>query len=266
MVPLDLDRRVGMENAPSSDAGHRWYERSFGADYLDVYRHRDLEEARRGAALAVRTCELESGSTILDLCCGGGRHVEALSELGHDAVGLDLSWALLSAARSRNPLARIVRGDMRRLPFRDATFDVVLSFFTSFGYFPTDGENRAVLAEVNRILRPGGRFLLDFLNREHVLAHGLHDTREVREGWVIEQKRRWNRETNTIDKEITLRPQSREREPRVYTEAEKLYSPDGIAAFFEDHGFSIVSTFGSLEGEPFVSSSNRLIMTGKKTP
>jgi SAM-dependent methyltransferase len=250
----------------SSGRERCWYERSFGADYLDLYRHRDLEEARQGAALAVRVFGLDSTAAILDLCCGAGRHQEALSEFGLRAVGLDLSPVLLAAARRRQPGARIVRGDMRRLPFRDGTFDATLSFFTSFGYFANDDENQAVLAEVNRVLRAGGRFLLDFLNRDHVLAHGLHDTREVRERWVVDQRRRWNRETDTIDKRITLRPLSHGDEPRVYTESVKLYSPDRIAAFFENHGFSIGSTFGSLQGEPFVSSSSRFIITGKKTP
>jgi len=164
------------------------------------------------------------------------------------------------------PTARIVRADMRRLPFGDASFDATLSYFTSFGYFPTDAENGTVLAEASRVLRTGGRFLLDFLNREHVLAHGLHDTRETRDGWIIEQSRRWNRENDTIDKTITLRPPSPGSRPRVYTESVKLYSPKRIAAFFEDNGFSIASTFGSLDGEPFESSSSRFIITGRKIP
>ena len=54
---------------------------------------------------------------------------------------------------------------MRRLPFRDGAFEAVANLFTSFGYFFDEAQNRRVLGEIARVLRPGGAFLLDLMGR-----------------------------------------------------------------------------------------------------
>ncbi len=61
-----------------------------------------------------------------------------------------------------------IQGDMRTLPFDSATFDVVISWFTSFGYFDDD-ENRRVLAEAARVLKPGGRLAIELNNLAELL-------------------------------------------------------------------------------------------------
>ena len=57
---------------------------------------------------------------------------------------------------------------MRTLPFDSATFDVVISWFTSFGYFDDD-ENRRVLDEAQRVLKPGGRLAIEINNLAELL-------------------------------------------------------------------------------------------------
>src|SRR5262249_28118334 len=130
-----------------------WYAERFDATYLDAYAHRDEEEARRAVAGLFAPLGL-AGRRVLDLACGAGRYSRALAAGGATVVGLDLSAPLLAAA-SRTVTADVafVRGDMRCLPFRDATFEVVASMFTSFGYFEKAGEDRQVLAEVARVLQ-----------------------------------------------------------------------------------------------------------------
>lgn len=249
---------------PGTPSDARWYESAFGADYLDLYRHRDAAEAEQAVDLAMEQAGLEPGQAILDLCCGAGRHLAALGARGLAPIGLDLSDVLLAAAREEHGAVPIVRADMRRLPFATAAFDAVLSFFTSFGYFPGDDENRGVLLEVGRVLRPGGRFVLDFLNRAHVLAHGVRDTREVRDGRVIEQARRRNRERDSIDKRITIHAEGRPETAREYRESVRLYSPEQVLSFFEDAGIRADAMLGSFAGEPFTASSERLIVVGTR--
>lgn len=241
-----------------------WYEHSFGADYLDLYRHRDADEAEHAVEQAIALAALRPEHAVLDLCSGAGRHLAAMTARGFLPVGLDLSSVLLRAGRETHAEARLVRGDMRRLPFASRTFDGVLSFFTSFGYFPGDDENRSVLQEVGRVLRPGGRYVLDFLNREHVLRHGIRDTREVRDGRVVEQSRRWNRERDSIDKRITIFPEGRPDAVRVYHESVRLYSPEQVRAFVEQAGIRVTAALGSFAGEPFAASSERFIVAGTR--
>jgi SAM-dependent methyltransferase len=55
---------------------------------------------------------------------------------------------------------------MRRLPFAGASFDAVLNLFNAFGYLEDEAQDELVLAEVARVLAPGGRFLQELANRE----------------------------------------------------------------------------------------------------
>ncbi len=111
---------------------------------------------------------------VLDLCCGPGRHLVPLAELGYPVIGLDVSAFMLrqarSAARSADVSACLVRGEAQRLPFSNGSLDVVLCLFNSFGYL-SDDENRLTIEEIARCLQPGGRFLLDTRNRDYQLSH-----------------------------------------------------------------------------------------------
>lgn len=99
--------------------------------------------------------ELRAGSVVLDVGCGTGRHVRALAERGAHATGIDLSGELVAAAGS----ARVAQGDARALPVRDEACDAVLSVCQG-GFGLTPEGDRAALAEMARVLRPGGRLAL----------------------------------------------------------------------------------------------------------
>ena len=110
---------------------------------------------------------LDRGSRVLDLGCGVGRHVLALAQEGLWLVGSDLSPAGLRACaihlrRDALPV-RLVLHDMQRLPFADACFDALLAFHVV--YHTTVKGLRATLAEIHRVLRPGGCAYLTFLGR-----------------------------------------------------------------------------------------------------
>jgi len=138
-----------------------WFERSFGRDYLALYPHRDNAEARSDVAAIVDLIDPPRDGPLLDLCCGAGRHLLALHEAGFsDLTGIDLSQVLLDVARRQLDAVdgagiRLVRSDMRQIPFADH-FATILSLFTSFGYFSESEEDEAVLRAARGALRPGG--------------------------------------------------------------------------------------------------------------
>lgn len=161
----------------SAGSSRPWYETAFGPYYSLLYAHRDHEEARQCVDLLSRLSELGTGP-VLDLGCGPGRHLQILTDRGFPSIGLDLSRPLLAVARRNVPAAPLVRADMRRLPFRDSGFGAVLSLFTSFGYFGAVSEHLLLVREIARVLRPGGRWFLDFLDSERVAAELADGPRE----------------------------------------------------------------------------------------
>ena len=112
-----------------------WFETAFEAGYLDVYAHRDQASANREIAGLLERGLAPEGARVLDLACGAGRHSLALLSAGCDVVGLDLSRDLLErAAELRSGASgtakgeltgRLIRGDVRSLPFKEDAFGAV---------------------------------------------------------------------------------------------------------------------------------------------
>lgn len=238
-----------------------WYREWFGEAYLELYPHRDAEEAGRGVDLFLDLTSPERGSRILDLACGAGRHLGPLEAAGLRPVGLDLSRPLLDRAADGGA-RRLVRGDMRRLPFRTGAFDGVVQFFTSFGYFDSREGDRRVLEEVRRVLRPGGAFLLDFLNAGKVRREIVpEDVREI-EGRTVRQ-RRWI-EGDRVVKEIEIDGGVRE-DPETFRERVRLYEPDELVSMLEEADLRVRERRGDYGGAPFEEEAPRLLLAGEAT-
>jgi SAM-dependent methyltransferase len=234
-----------------------WYKEWFGEESLERYAHRDEGEAERHVDFVER---LFAGPprAVLDLACGAGRHTSALRRRGYRALGVDLSKTLLAQA----PGLPRVAGDMRCLPFDDGSFDWVLNFFTSFGYFESERENFRVLQELNRLLTPEGRFMIDFLNRERVIEELQPRETEEENGRRIEIRRWFDPASSRINKRITLRPENGP--PRTYLESVRAYTRDEVVIGLSWAGLEVTALYGNFEGEPYRRDSQRLILVGRK--
>ena len=165
-----------------AEAERPWYETLFERDWYDLfakggpsYPDEDGAYARRDdaeAAFIERALGLPAAGDILDLCCGFGRHSVRLAQRGHRVTGVDLSaYNLALAAESAAELGVAVdwrEADMRDTGLPGASHDAVINIFSAFGYFDDEG-NQRVLDEVARVLRPGGRFLIDLINRDSLM-------------------------------------------------------------------------------------------------
>ncbi len=243
-----------------------WTAQAFDRWYLVVYPHRDEAEARRAVALLARAAPLAS-RRVLDLGCGPGRHLGVLAESGARAVGLDQSAPLLAEAHRRLASAgavRLVRGDMRALPFPAASFDGATSLFTTLGY-DAEADDRRILAEVARVLVAGGFFLLDFLNRERVLAAGPSHSVVAREGYRISENRRLIDAGRRVAKLVRVEPIEGGDLLTEYEERVTLYGADELRDLVGGVGLALRHVWGGYDGAPFDrESSTRCILFAER--
>jgi SAM-dependent methyltransferase len=233
-----------------------WFEEWFGEEYLQLYPHRDDAEAERAVALIAGATGLAPGWRVLDVGCGAGRHARAFRAVGARCVGLDLSLTLLRVARGVTD-APLVRGDMRRLPVRAGSMDLTVSLFTSFGYFERDEEHLGALREMSATLRPGGWFVIDFLNAAEVRRRLVpRETVAVRSG-TAEVARAMSEDGRYVCKTIVT-PGGRR-----YTERVRLFDQEQMAAMLADAGVEVRHRFGDYHAAPLRLDSPRTILAGR---
>ena len=247
-------------------AGKAWYEqdefwRFMGPLLFDENR---ISAAPEEVELAVNLLDLRPGASVLDLCCGVGRHAVEFASRGFLVTGLDRTPEYLSKARER---ARdeglsidFIQGDMRIFHLSQ-TCDAVVNMFTSFGFFEDPGDDRKALACMLEALRPGGVMLMDTVGKEPLAADFCEkDWFEVDGAVVLRESFILDGWSKTRSRYIKLEGDSRE-------EAEftlRLYSGAELKALILDCGFEVVELFGNLAGAPYDHNADRLIAVAKK--
>ncbi|MDR6131123.1 SAM-dependent methyltransferase [Chryseobacterium sp. SORGH_AS_1175] len=146
-----------------------WFESWFDTPYYHLlYSNRDYTEAESFITALTSELQLPPGSRIIDLACGKGRHSVFLNKLGYDVLGLDLSRQSIEHNKQfENQTLLFDVHDMRN-PIEADPMDAVFNLFTSFGYFESERDDKKVFKSVYDVLKPGGFFVLDYLNESFV--------------------------------------------------------------------------------------------------
>lgn len=177
--------------------GEAWWRTYFDDAFFDL--HIDLfpeSDSRREVAAILELLGLPGDARVLDVPCGWGRHTELLRDVV-SCFGADLSMDLLRRAGANATDAgapvRYAAADLRELPFRDGSFDAVLNVFTSLGLFIDDAEDVRALQEARRVLRPGGKLLLESMHRDDVIAsYAEKDRWTLANGTEVRVRRRFD--------------------------------------------------------------------------
>jgi SAM-dependent methyltransferase len=231
-----------------------WFRDWFDEDYAALYAHRDEEEAEAAVATLLRAAPALTRGPVLDLGCGTGRHLQVLRRTNPEALGMDLSRALLDLV-GPGLRGRLVRGDMRALPFRDAALAGVCMWFTPFGYFG-DEANAAMARDLGRVLRPGGLLLLDYLNAPHLEANLVAEDVQQRNGLRVHSRR-------FLDGARVVKRMRIERldggPVREVTETVRVYRPGELLDLLGGGGLRLREAFGDYAGGALTERSPRWI-------
>lgn len=143
---------AAIEEARDPDA-FRAFEREGWGRAAAAYEDSWARVTAQTAAPILDAAGVAAGSRLLDVCCGPGVLAGAAAARGAAATGIDLSDNFIAIARRRHPAARFETGDAEALPFPDESFDAAVSGYGVI-HVPRPA---AMLAEMTRVLRPGGR-------------------------------------------------------------------------------------------------------------
>lgn len=245
-----------------------WYEDLFNQDYDRVHFPTFTAERNTSEADFIESVLLlPAGGQVLDLACGHGRHSLELAKRGYRVVGLDLSSRFIETARQSARDANLsnvefVVGDLREGYFVNR-FDAAFCYFTSFGYFDDD-ENQKVLQNVSQALLKGGMFLLETVNRDWTIHKVEHQPRrwdEVEADFLILEDISFNAHTSRIHTRRIIFDKDQRRSIEYDI---KLYTHNELEDMLEEAGFQVVSTYGSKELTAYAVSSPRMAIVSKK--
>lgn len=256
-----------------------WWQTMFDQKYLDTYLGSlTPERTKQEVDFVVEAAKLKSDEVILDLACGHGRHSIELASRGYPSItGLDYSQVFLDKAEvdatNKDVSVRFVQGDMRALPFT-GEFNVAYTIYTTLGYFD-DGTNAAVFKQVNKALKPNGRFFIDNISAEAVANRfktlgtlepeiGLLKMERQAEmtGHMVDEVEWYDSEKQIIHDHREWHDNGEKKEYDYWLH---VYTMPQHEQMLTDAGFEIEKTWGNYDKQPFgAEDTHRVIILARK--
>jgi SAM-dependent methyltransferase len=244
-----------------------WTKDFFKADVFHPGDAVHVAAAKHETAFAAKALGLRKGQSVLDLCCGTGRHSLEFARRGYRVFGVDVTRDyVLEAAKLAKGLknARFAVGDMRKLPFQ-GEFDAVVNMWTSFGYFLKESDDLRTLKGVARALKPGGKFLVDIIDADWLMKHGLRRnwSRLPGGGYLLEDVVfRTTRDPANTNTWTVLKPGKK---PASATFFVRNYNYERMAASLRKAGLRPVKRWGGVDGTPYKKGeTKRLVVLAQK--
>jgi SAM-dependent methyltransferase len=248
--------------------GSAWYVDFFRGDYLNVYGHMFTEErAEKESAFVARVLELKPGASVLDLCCGQGRHSVQLAKRGFKVTGLDLNPDYVELAQKAAKVANVaietVAADMRDIPFT-GKFDAIVNMYSSFGYLESEAEDSKVLESAAKALKAGGRLLLDMLNREWAIDNYIqNDWHTGADGTLYVERRDLDLATSRMHVHFVMVDNDGHRRESI-GHIIRLYTLTEMTRLLERAGMRVTAVFGGFDGEEYGIGTRRMIIVARR--
>lgn len=230
----------------------------FDEDYLHFYEGLLSERSDADAEVIWSLGNLHPGDRVLDLACGHGRLSNRLAARGASVVGLDLTPLFLERARQEAQALHLeveyVQGDMRDLRW-SGEFDVVVNWFTAFGYFDDDTD-RAILQAIHDALRPRGRLLLELLHGPGLMRGFLPSVVRRRGDDAVIDEHRYDALTGRTHVDRTV---IRAGAVRTFHYSTRLFAFPELRDWLRGAGFATVEGFGN-DAEELTAEARRMVV------
>lgn len=238
----------------------------FGERCLRMYEN-DLptERTEEEVEFILSILDTQPGARVLDVPCGHGRHAIAFAQHGYEVTGYELNKHFLEVARKeadkKGMTITWLQGDMREINF-NKEFDVALNLFTAMGYFEEDADDQKFLDGVYRALRPGGEFILDYLNAYRLLRNFKpQNWEQLSDSTYVLHEREFDVVTGTMhDTKVHL---DTDGEYTVTTNV-RFYTPTELIKMLQQSGFTTAKTYGDFTGSALTMDAKRLIIHARK--
>ena len=244
-----------------------WYEDLFNRQtFLDLYAEQDSRLAVQEVDGLVSLLNLQPSQSILDVCCGYGRHAIELAKRGHRVTGVDLAPlqvnAAVAGAAKAGVQAEFLVGDARHMRFQQG-FDVTLNLLTSFGLFEEDAEHLEMLARIADATKLGGLFLMDLWNREQVIRDfGEREIETRPDGIKIEEQWSFDPWRGRIDWDNTVRFPDGSCE--TWHQSVRAYTLVELKNMLGHAGFEMERVYGDFQGRAYSLDSPNMITVSRK--
>ncbi|MGB8298008.1 MAG: methyltransferase domain-containing protein [Polyangia bacterium] len=238
-----------------------WFEEVFDENYLRTLPFMTAEQTLRETAFLKEALSPPAEGAVLDVGCGYGRHAIELSQRGFKVTGLDLSLPLLiraaDEAQRRGLSVNFVHADMREMTY-DSQFDAAYCVLTSFGYFDEE-TNLRVASSICRALKPGGRFLVDTINRDYIVSDLPSRVWWEGDGCVVLEEVDFDFHTSrVVVRRSIVFGDGRQLENEISIRA---YSLHELGRVLRRAGFQVLEVAGSLESKaPFLGAASRHVV------
>jgi len=243
-----------------------WWEGFFNENFSQFQLDRENDPSLSPTVdFLISSLKLETGSLVFEQCCGTGAVSMSLGERGAQAIGIDQANDYIERAQKR-----AVEKSLSNVFFETAdAFDYVtpqkcdaaVNWYSSFGYTEDDKQNVKMMNRVFDSLKPGGSFVMDYMNVPNLLKH--FEPVYVRESEVNGQRIKVEKHTSIDNERGMVQSQWKYYSPNgdvQETSGEiRLYQPDDIVRLMKDSGFVDVSLYGGFNGEPCNADHQRCI-------
>jgi len=245
-----------------------WWEVLFSDDYIRTLPKVAQTAVQKQVNFMEASLGIKRGDSVLDVGCGLGHHALEFARRGYLVVALDLALSMITRAaedaQQRGLRINFLHKDIRDIGF-EGTFDAVICVGTTFGFFD-DEQNRSVLQRLAHALKPGGRLLLDVVNRDFVVQSQPNLVWFEGDGCVVMEESDFNYYSSRLHvKRTMMRDDGRQTDVDYNI---RLYSVHELGQMLKQCGFVIREVSGqeATRGCFFGAQSSRIVLLAERRP